>query len=258
MNYAVLQKTLEAPAIDKLRRAFRNVPGLTPADAHILGNDAFGILVKGFTLERASAMQRALAAEGVESEVVPEPQLPKLPEVRFVNRVDCTSHALMVFDPLGRSFPVEWKHIALIAAGRVCMTEFNRMRVVREVVRYSQDGSPYRDSEVNYDTREERNDRLLLELVLSRGVLRYSVTADKAAARLFQYLGARGTGDLLKDFTLLVQDVAKFAPHAVINRGAYYFRKGAAEPFRYPTKNAFYEEIVWLRWKLANAQEAVA
>src|SRR4051812_43591114 len=98
MAYAVLQKTLEPPSIDKLKRAFRNVPGLAPADASIIGNDAFGILVKGFESERATAMQSALAVEGVETIVVADSELPQLPQIKFVSRVDCTPEALMIYD----------------------------------------------------------------------------------------------------------------------------------------------------------------
>ena len=254
MPYAVLQKNLEPPSIDQLKRAFRSVPGLTPADAHILGNDAFGILVKGFPLERATAMQNALATEGVETEIVSDENLPPLPEARFVHRVDCCPDALMIYDPLGRNFSVEWRHIMLIAAGRVCLTEFNRQRTERQVWRSTGRGGYY-ETVVDYDTKEARNDRLVLELVLSRAVLRYNITADKSAHLLFQYLGERRQAELLDNFTLLVRDVIQFAPHAAINRGAYYFRARAGQSLHYPSKNAFYEEIVWLLWRLANARQ---
>ena len=54
----------------------------------------------------------------------------------------------------------------------------------------------------------------------------------------------------MANFRLLVQDLARFAPQAAINRGAYYLREGAGEAFVYPSKNAIFEEIVWLLWRM--------
>src|SRR3954452_19660277 len=119
MGYAVMQKSLEPPTVEQLKIAFRGIPGLTPMDAYTLGKDAFGILVKRFPFERASALQAALAAQRIETEVVDEATLPEMPPGRHVNCLACTPEALMVSDPLGRSFPLEWKNILLIAAGKV-------------------------------------------------------------------------------------------------------------------------------------------
>ena len=64
MSYAVMQRDLEPPSIEQLKIAFRGLPGLTEMDAHVLGKDAFGVLVKGFTLEKATQLQANLAAPG--------------------------------------------------------------------------------------------------------------------------------------------------------------------------------------------------
>jgi hypothetical protein len=61
------------------------------------------------------------------------------------------------------------------------------------------------------------------------------------------------THDPAANFTLLVQDLAKYAPHAQLNRGAHHLREGVAEALRYPSKNAFFEEITWLLWRLRQA-----
>jgi hypothetical protein len=39
-------------------------------------------------------------------------------------------------------------------------------------------------------------------------------------------------------------------PRELVNRGACYFREQREEPFAYPSKNAFYEEIAWLLWRM--------
>ena len=253
MRYAVMQKSLEPPSVEQLQKAFRSVPGLTAADAHILGNDAFGILVKNFSDEDAATLQNALATEGVETEIVPETTLPAMPPAKFVTRAECGRDALMIYDPAGRKFPVEWQHVMLVAAGCVRLTDFKRVETTKNVTRLDWQGYPHTETVTEANTREERNEHLGLEIVLSRAVLRYSITADKFN---FGYLGERRSKNLPENFALLVQDLAKFAPHAAVNRGAFYLREKTDQIFPYPSKNAFFEEIIWLLWQLAKSRPA--
>ena len=141
----------------------------------------------------------------------------------------------------------------MIAAGRVRMDEFTRVRTETEVSTYGRNGRREQKTKVEYSTKEERNDRCLLEIILNGGTVRYSLNADQSAHLLFQYLAERRTKELAADFKLLVQDLLQYAPQAGINRGAYYFRENAEQPFSYPSKNAFYEEITWLMWKRQQA-----
>ena len=263
MQYAVVQKTLEPlPTIDQLKNAFQGIPGLTAADAYILGKDAFGVLVKGFSLECATMLQASLAAQGMETDVVVQTDLPVLPQGKNVSQLACTPEALLIYDPLNRSFPLEWKNIMMIAAGRVPLAEFSKVR--NEVEVSSLQFNPLtggvhmqRRTEVQYNSREQRADRHLLEIILSRAVLRYTIAADKSPL-LFNYLGERRTRDVNRDFALLVQDLLKYAPQAAINRGAYYLRENAPQPVPYPSRNSFYEEITWLLWKMPPGSVAQA
>src|SRR4051794_6102718 len=98
MPYAVVQKVLELPDVEKLKAAFKGFPGLMPVDAYTIGRDAFGILVKGFSYENASRMVSALQAQGVETEAVDESLLPKLPQGPNTTRIDIDSGGLTVYD----------------------------------------------------------------------------------------------------------------------------------------------------------------
>src|SRR4051794_33090931 len=98
MPYAIVQKSLDLlPTVEQLRNAFKGIPGLTSADAVILGKDAFGIVVKRFSRENAIKLQAALLAQGVETEVVEETGIPGLPPGKNVNRLDCTPEALVIY-----------------------------------------------------------------------------------------------------------------------------------------------------------------
>jgi hypothetical protein len=247
MPYAVLQTELGKPTIEQMVRAFRSVPGLTPADAHILGNDAFGIMVKNFSELQALAMQGALRAEGVETEIVDQALLPVLPAKHIVHRLDCTPEHLLIYDPVGRSFALDWRHITLIAAGAVRLTEFVRERQPREKISYTGYGMAIRDVDYETVSREEHNFHLLVEIIVAGGTLRYSFQADKFN---FDYLGPRKLKDTAANFALLVHDLAQFGAGAALSRGAEAIQKGDSLGFAYPSQNAFYEEIIWSLWQL--------
>ncbi|MEW6302635.1 MAG: hypothetical protein AB1705_04135 [Verrucomicrobiota bacterium] len=261
MSYAVVQASIEIPDPEKLKRAFRCVPTLTAVDAQILGRDAFGILVKVHTAEEANTLVGALRGEGVGAEAVPGKQLPELPAPKFVKHLACDAKALTIYDPIDRECRVEWTQVALIAAGNVRMTEFNDvwrdhfLSSTGEFFHANRDLMGNRldhDRNPKLETREERHPRLLLEIILTGAVQRYSIKADENAVRLFDYLGERRAASPTQNFALLVQDLMQFAPQAVPNRGAYLLRNGQAA-FDYPSKNAFHEEIIWLLWRMAKA-----
>jgi hypothetical protein len=243
----VLQTELGKPTIEQMARAFRSVPGLTPFDAQILGNDAFGILVKNFSEPQALAMQGALRAEGVETETVDQALLPVLPAKHIVHRLDCTPEHLLIYDPVGRSFALDWQHITLIATGAVRLTEFVRERQPRQKISYNGYGMAIRDVDYDLVSREEQNFHLLAELIVAGGTLRYALQADKFN---FDYLGPRKVKDAAANFELLIRDLTQFGTSAALNRGTEAIQKGDSIGFTYPSQNAFYEEIVWSLWQL--------
>ena len=245
MNFAVLQKSLDIPPVEKIERALLSVPGFTRIDAHTFANDAYGILVQNISAEQANAFSHALLGQGIETDVVAQADLPALPHTKFVQRLDCTPDALLIYDPLGRTFPLPWQHVMLVAAGCVRMTDFKRVEKPSWSTSDSKGGTYETTSIYNV---EERSDRLLLEIVVSRAVLRYSVSAEKFR---FDYLAERCTKNFPRNFALLVQDLAAFAPNAMLNRGAFFLKQNE-NLFSYPSKNAFFEEITWLLWRMKN------
>lgn len=268
MAFALLQKTLEPPSVDQLKTAFHDVPGLTPYDAFTLGKDAFGILLRKLDLRSANILKLNLAEQGIDTDLVDEDDLPALPEARNIPRLDCAPEGLTLYDPLNRPFALGWDKVQLIAAGCVNIDEFNQVRTVTEVPDYSRSspsdvllsgvlglpriGPPKTTTVVKYDTKEQRVDHWLFELVVTGGKIRYCLVADKAGGLLFQSLGDRRTDNFGSNFALLVQDIIKFAPQAAINRGTYYIRENHPTAFRYPTKIAFQQEMIWLLWQMAN------
>jgi hypothetical protein len=250
MRYAVLQTDLNPPAIDQLQRAFKSVPGLAASDAFILGRDAFGILVKDVSEDQAGALQGALRSEGIETEIVDHTLLQPLPQTHFVRQMECSPERLLIFDPLGRPFALEWRHIMCIAAGAVRLIDFVARK--HETPPATRPGSRVTSYAPEYETRthEERRFHLLGEIIITGAALRYSFAADKFN---FAGLGERNMENTVANFSLLVRDLIQFSPNANLNRGAQALRANATDVLSYPSKNAFHEEIVWMLWQMKKA-----
>ena len=246
MTCSVLQTGLEPPTSEQLQRAFQQVPGLAAADVFSIGRGAFGILGRSLDSEQADRLKSALAAEGLETEVVDDTQVPALPDMRNVYRLESTPAALMIYDPLGRGFALAWKDVLIIAAGQVRMSDFKTIEVAR--ISYDRRGRKLETMERR--GKEEQNDHWLVEIVITGGALRYSVTVDRPGSFLFQYLGDRRTRNMQGDIQLVVQDLTSHAPNAAVNRGAYCLRENFPQPFRYPSKTVFFNELIWLLWKM--------
>src|SRR5262249_51253096 len=123
MSYVLMQAGMEAPDRDALKRAFGEAPGMVALDAFSFGPDAYGMLARCLAFEQATKLKNSLASQGAETEVLAESELPPLPDARIVHQLDCTPDALLVYDALGRSSPVPWRDISIIAAGCVLMAE---------------------------------------------------------------------------------------------------------------------------------------
>ena len=93
-----------------------------------------------------------------------------------------------------------------------------------------------------------------MEVLLARAVMMFQIESEQFR---FNYLGDRKRPELAENFALLVQDVMKFAPQAIVNRGAHLLRENTTTAFEYPSKHAFYEEITWMLWQMANAPKQV-
>ncbi|MGA2541710.1 MAG: hypothetical protein ABSG78_09185 [Verrucomicrobiota bacterium] len=254
MNCAVLQTDLEPPSAEQLQNAFRQVPELTAMDAAVLGKDAFGLLAKGFDLAQAAAMQSALAAQGVATEVVEEAALTELPPPKPLTKVEFTPEALQIADFMGRIVPLEWHDILVIAAGRARLVDFKQSFEKKFVTQGAGRHSNLRVV-THLETKEVQNDHWLLEIITGGAAQRYRAMADQPEATLlFQCLGERRGRDPAGNLTLFVQDLAKFAPAAVLNHGAFFMRENGDPSFSYPSQTAFYREITWLLWMISSGR----
>jgi len=257
MPYAIVQKTLEAPTIEQMRTAFRALPQLTDLDAGSMAKDAFGILVQGLDLADAGRLLQALAAVGVDAEMIDDQTLPPLPPARPCRRAEARPDAFVACDHLGRPQEFEWSKVLLLAAGGVPMMEFKHSTEERVVgytagpgrgmygYGYGTDSGGVITRTVHKD-REERNVKLLLDVLLAEAPGRYRIDAEKFN---FDYLGDRMVHSREKNYLALVGDCIGCAGAAILNRGGAGICQQSATLLEYPSKHAFEEETQWLLWR---------
>ncbi len=218
VSYALLQTSLTPPSLEALERAFSSGRGLTPADARFVAGDAFGMLARDLSEEDALFLQGTLSAEGIEVEVVPETDIPKLPDPRMFRLAQSTDEAFVIYDALDRPTSIPWASIRLIAAG--------------------------------YDQKE-----IKLELILGDCEGRLATSVDKLHFnRMPQYRDPRDPKNIGASFVYFVRDLEAHAPQALRNRAAAFLTADEltgdiTEGITYPRPGAYLEEMLWLLWR---------
>jgi hypothetical protein len=245
LQFAVLQKQFAGLSAEQLKRAFSSFVHLTDADAVRLATSARGILMRQLNRDSARAFQSALEAQGVAAAVVSEDDLPKLPEVKSLHRVEISPQAFIVYDLLGRPNGVDWNRIALIAAGEVDRFGFSKTQTQSTELRFNVMSGiwPKKTREVGH--KVEWDSTPVLEIVLAGGETRYQI---EAAEFPFKYVIDRPDLSITDKFVWLVGEICRHATHAILNDGARAIHNGQKAVLGYPSRQMLADEMVWLLW----------
>jgi hypothetical protein len=225
MTYALLQTTLDRPSVEALERAFASGRGLTPADARFVADDAFGILARDLADVDALFLQQALAAEGIEVNVVPESDLPKVPDVRQFCWAECAEECLRLHDARACIAQIPWHDVRIIAAG--------------------------------FDQRE-----LKLDLITAATGEHFTGEMNLLQfEQMPQFLVADEPGNIGAAFTNLVRGILKRAHEALPNRAAHFLGQESltgdvTAAITYPRPMAYTEELTWLLWRASQMDSA--
>jgi hypothetical protein len=252
-HFAVLRTGAEPLEWEQLERAFGAVPGLTPADAGIVCQDARGILVRGFEAGPANAFAEALKAEGVAVAVVEESTLPSLPPIKLVRRFEFAGDALEIHDLIGRKTAYPRNQVALLAAGRVREAVISRVRSEHQGISGARLAVaatfmvPMRikTTQVQFDSHVSNEDVHRLDILMAGEAGRFSIEADKF---FYTCLEDRVDGDAVGNFRKLVRRLAEFAVEAAQNSGVASILANEPKVAGYQRKNLFEDEMVWMLW----------
>lgn len=273
MRFALMQKELAALDEERLRRSLRGQAGLVAADAPKIAANAMGVVLKGLVFNDALALQQAFGAEGVETVVVAEGDLPTVPLARAIKTLACGAEALTVRDSLNRDLKVDYARIKMVAAGWVKISEFTRVRTETEPKQEGDHGvkdalifgaimtaslmagvvhipaSNRKQSVVSYYSVEASSQQPVLAIITDDAVGHYALEGEHVQNSV--KTAAWNTGNAGADFITLVAELAGKTPQAQMNLGADYMRKNGTGVC-YPNRGAFQHEMIWRFW---HAQE---
>ena len=255
MPYAILQKHPDPPTVEQLTRAFRALPELTDADAAQLCRNAYGIIIRGRSLDSARILQQALLEEGVETVVVDQARLPRPPHPRRLARAAVRPGGFLVYDLYGRERLIPWEQVTIVAAGSLRVTRTER-RLRRDVETHGSyyAGGMYQVHVWKVDKTRERHTELLLDLLFNVEPYRSRING-----RRFNYecLGPRQHPSKGQNYALLAGDILKHATNAWLSIGAAALRDGQGQTYEYPSSETFEEEVTWLCWQTAGCPGVV-
>jgi hypothetical protein len=249
-QFAVLQKELDSPMADQLKRAFKTFSHLTDADAVHLSASARGILMRQIGYDAAHAFQLALQAEGVGAVVVAESDLPRLPEGRLLQRLEFSPEAFTFYDLLGRPTAIAWHQIALVAAAAVRHFEMSTFQTERTTLQFSLVGGFGSKKVQETGHKVESDSLLLLEIILAGGVTRFQVDAAQFP---FKYVIDQPELSKTEKFIWLIREVCRRSPQAILNGGARSLHAGQDIVPACPNRQVLADEMVWLLWHVKSA-----
>lgn len=243
-SWCVFQMDLAPLDVEHVRAAFVGQPRLTAVDAVQMARNAYGVLADALTADEAAALHQALAAQGVESAVLPDERL-ALPHPRLVSRMEISEQALHPFDQYGRRETVPWARVRLVAAGQVGGKERVERRYKAQASLASSSRTRVEDG-VEVEFERTTSDELLLDVLLDEPVQRL-----RGSSASFVFVEATARGALVRDelFRQLVRRVLAHASRAVTNQGAADLRDDGRRVHRYRSMRSYEREIAWLRWR---------
>jgi hypothetical protein len=252
-QFAVLQRTFAGLSAEHLKRAFSSFVNLTDADAVRLAANARGILMRQMNRDGARALQSALENEGVGVAIVREDELPRLPEGKTLHRVELTPEAFIVYDLLGRSKPIDWNSVALVAVGVVSRFGFTRTQTEKTELRLNSLTGVWPKTTVEVGHKIEWGSTALLEMLLAGGEARYQIEAMEFP---FKFVIDNPALSIPEKFIWLVREICQRATHAILNDSARAILDGQETVLEYQSRQALADEMVWMLWNQSQQADA--
>lgn len=244
MSYSVVQKTLEQTIARKdLEEASVHVPSVARGDCARLHRDLFGIVTSGLSHDEAIAFQVALEHFHFPTDIVPDSEIPRLPEPVIRRGIRFSAEELIALDGLGRESRYSWKEVQLAVGG---FLETNKVNYEHTFIR-----NPYHSSAVRAqitpmfilgkNETEEAVQEFRLDLFLSCEPHRLQFRAGEDT--LFRCDDAILRFHQREAFDEILRKIARIVPIEKQGLGMKATYKGLA--FLYPNPSTFEEESTW-------------
>lgn len=255
MRFALVQRSLDAGiSREDMEEASRAVPAVARADCARLHRDLFGIVVRNLDEENARTFSAELRSRGLETDVVPDADLPRLVPSRRGRGLEIGSRGGVVeTDIYGRAteHPADvWVFAAAGYVVRQAEKKETRLRAPNRPV-ISRGHIRPQVLEIVSKTRWEEERTFHLECFFAREPMRVEWGVDDRGGLLLEGRVLRlREADRLHG---LVERIRSRLPANRLNRGVSMGLEAAPV---YPGLRAFEEEVIWHLYRLRGGRGA--
>lgn len=182
-TFSVIQRSLDQKiSLHQLEEASMQVPTIARADCRRIHNLLAGIFISRLSHPEALAFQRGLAAQGHQTDVVDDAQLPSLPPGMRSMRVSRIGNELHFRDFMDRLTLIPLDEILFISGGCIEHNRSKRQTVTTYVYGGRGGTTPVEESRIREFT--ERSARI--DLFFSRAPHRFSLNAGESTRFFLQ------------------------------------------------------------------------
>ena len=245
--YAVLQTSLDQSiSRDILQEAIMATEGLVKADCAQLQREAFGILVGSLSQDDALALQAALQARNVPTEVVDEFALPVLTEPKRGHALNLVNTGIVFTDLYGCETSYPREQIVFTAGGGVLHLKDVQVQKLDTVFVPGGSGAPSMKQEIVTSHHFENLPEFRLELFVPAESPRvqWVLTKDWVLTVNNQHIRLRDSDQLVALLAALGNMLSPEQTNLGIQKAM------SCEAFVYPSIHAFEEEIIWSFYRL--------
>ena len=221
---------------------------LAKPDCARLLRESFGIVAGGLLQDDALALQAALRARGIETEVVSETDLPSLPMPHHPQSVTVADDGVTVADYTGQRTLLPMSTFVFAASGHLKHLANLSQRNPELTPRQIPKGGTYYVVEMVTERQPKEVEEFRIEFYFTQEPFRYQCVLDDKAI-----VHANGQILKLRDRSQLDSLLLMFAstfPADQTNCGIKKIVSG--QEFIYPSVHAFEEEIVWSLYRMTH------
>jgi len=252
--YAVLQTSLDQPITrEALEAAVMSTQTFTKPDCARLQRELFGFVAEKLSQEDALGLQAGLRAQGIETEVIDEADLPTLPTPHRPQSFMLSNDGVTLTDFAGQSTLVPISTLVFAAGGHLKHPHVAE-RKSELVLKSGPSQGIVAELKMVPAKQPKEVLEFRIEFYVTQNPFRFQcILDDKTALRANDQILKLRDRDQLDDLLLTLADTL---PSDQTNLG---IKKAAAgEDFVYPSVHAFEEEIVWSLYRMARGAEGSA
>lgn len=244
MSFSLLLHALEPkPDRKALEEITVDVTSVARADAAGILRGWFGIVSSGLSFEDATAFQAGLRTLGLETDIVPDGDIPALHKDFRCHLIDLTAESLILTNAMNRRQERGRDEFVFAAAGLVererPVSEFEMQTQVRYI-----EGAAYTTQVPTRVSKTVEKEYFRIDLFFSHEPHRISLEMDDMS--VITYGGRPIRMKNRTELLVLMADLASLLPPERMNRG---LRELSTETL-YPSLQTYEEEIRWAFYRL--------